>query len=97
MLNYIQFSLKLLSSDPWMLFDPSTPAREIFKYYTRNLRRFTSMIQNGQLDKLLQPGKFATEPPNNLEHILRYTKICSIISVYRDYSKERNMLSPIQV
>ena len=31
------------------------------------------MIQNGQLDMLLQPGKFSTEPPNNLELLLRFT------------------------
>ena len=66
-------SSKTLFSDPWMLIDPSTPAREIFNYYTRNLRRITSMMQSGQLDKLLQPGKFSTEPPNNLELLLQYT------------------------
>ena len=67
------FSAKKHFSDPWMWIDPSTPAREIFNYYRRNLRRFSSMILSGQLDKLLQPGKFSTEPPNNLELLLRYT------------------------
>ena len=56
-----------------MWFDPSAPAREIFNYYARNLRRITLMMQTGQLDKILQPGKFSTEPSNNLELLLRYT------------------------
>ena len=30
------------------------------------------MVQNGELEKLLRPGKFRSEPPNNLELILRY-------------------------
>ena len=30
------------------------------------------MVQNGEIEKLLRPGKFLSEPPNNLELILRY-------------------------
>jgi hypothetical protein len=31
------------------------------------------MAQRGELNKLLRAGKFSTEPPNNLELLLRYT------------------------
>ena len=58
-----------------MWFDPSTPTLEIFNYYKRNLRRFTKLLVRGDLDKLFRPGKFATEPPNNLELILRYKDV----------------------
>ena len=44
----------------------------IFSYYKRNLRRFTKLVQKGDINRLLRPGKFSTEPPNNLELILRY-------------------------
>ena len=46
---------------------------EVFKYYKRNLRRFTAMVREGEFEKLFRPGKFSTEPPNNLELILRLT------------------------
>ena len=59
-------------ADPWLWFDPSTPMLEIFDFYRRNLRRFTKMVQRGDFGKLLGFGKFSTEPPNNLELILRY-------------------------
>ena len=51
------------------LFDPLI---DTVKYYKRNLYRFTRMVQNGEIEKLLRPGKFLSEPPNNLELILRY-------------------------
>ena len=44
----------------------------IFSYYRRNLLRFTRLVLRGDVDRLLRPGKFSTEPPNNLELILRY-------------------------
>ena len=44
----------------------------IFGYYKRNLIRFTGMVKRGEIEELLRPGKFSTEPPNNLELILRY-------------------------
>ena len=46
---------------------------EVFKYYKRNLRRFSAMVRKGEFEKLFRPGKFSTEPPNNLELILRLT------------------------
>ena len=73
-------------SDPWLWFDPSTPMLEIFEYYLRNLRRFTKMVQKGEIHKLLGSGKFSTEPPTNLELILRYkdAKFEGIINSTKD-------------
>ena len=62
----------IIFPDPWMFFDPSTPALEMFQHYRYNFRRFTRYIKDGEFDKLLRPGKFSTEPPNNLELILNY-------------------------
>ena len=58
--------------DPWIRFDPWTPSLEIFQYYQRNLIRFSEMVQRGEVDKIFRRGRFSTEPPNNLELILRY-------------------------
>ena len=52
-----------------MLFDPF---RDTVMYYKRNIRRFTKMVVEGEFEKLFRPGKFLTEPPNNLEKILRF-------------------------
>ena len=46
---------------------------EMFKYYKRNLRRFTTLVMKGEFNKLLRPGRFSTERPNNLELILKLT------------------------
>ena len=63
---------QITTADPWMLIDPATPTREILDYYKDNLRRLTKMMLRGDTEKILRPGKFDTEPPNNLELILRY-------------------------
>ena len=49
------------------------PFYKHFKYYKANLWRFTNMVRRGEFDKLLRPGKFSTEPLNNLGQILRFT------------------------
>ena len=56
-----------------MLFDPSPATLQHILYYKDNLKRYTRLIGKGEFDKILRPGKFDTEPPNNLELILKYT------------------------
>ena len=57
------------------------------------------MVQNGEIEKLLRPGKFLSEPPNNLELILRYKDahfegfINSTKSKYDSYCYLRDLLS----
>ena len=58
--------------DPSLWFDPSTAMLETYEFYVKNLRRFTKLIQRGEVQKLLRPGQFSTEPPNNLDLILQY-------------------------
>ena len=60
--------------DPWMVIDPSAPTLDLMLWYTDSFKRYTRLISNGEFQKLLTPGKFDTEPPNNLELILRYTE-----------------------
>ena len=60
---------KIFISDERMLFDPF---RHTVSYYKQNLLRFTKMVYKGEFEKLFRPGKFLTEPPNNLEKILRF-------------------------
>ena len=57
-----------------MLFDPSPATLQHILYYKDNLKRYTRLIAKGEFDKILRPGKFDTEPPNNLELILKYTE-----------------------
>ena len=73
-------------SDPWLWFDPSTPMLEIYEFYNRNLLRFAKMAQKGELQKLLRSGKFSTEPPNNLELLLRYAdkKLGGVVNSTKD-------------
>ena len=57
-----------------MLIDPATPTREILDYYEDNLRRLTKLMQRADIEKILRPGKFESEPPNNLDLILKYAE-----------------------
>ena len=63
--------LKHRYSDDYYSYNNNLP-ESIFTYYKRNLQRFTRLVQRGDVNRLLRPGKFSTDPPNNLELILRY-------------------------
>ena len=49
--------------------------QDVFKYYTRNLERFTALIHDGDLDKILRPGRYTLEPVNNIEKILKFADL----------------------
>ena len=61
----------MFPEDDWMLFDPF---RDVFNYYKRNLYRFTRIIRRQEFAKLIRPGQFDTEPPNNLDKIMNYAE-----------------------
>ena len=47
----------------------------MFNYYKQNLRRFTNLVNRGDFDQILRPGKFSKEPINNMETILKFANV----------------------
>ena len=43
-----------------------------FNQIKRNFKRFTRLVKERDFNRLLRPSKFSTDPPNNLELILRF-------------------------
>ena len=48
---------------------------KVFRYYKRNLRRFSYLLRSGELNQIIRPGKFSTQPVNNIEKILRFKDV----------------------
>ena len=58
-------------TDPGLWSYPSTQFLDTINFYKKNLRRFTNLIRRGDFAKILEPAKFSTEPPNNLDLIMK--------------------------
>ena len=79
-INYVDiinstFEIFFIVSEHKMLLKPSKlydPFWHTYNYYKNNLKRFTKLVRTGEFEKIFHPGRFSTEPQNNIEQILEF-------------------------
>ena len=73
-------------TDPGLWSYPSPQFLDTINFYKNNLRRFTNLIRRGDFAKILEPAKFSTGPPNNLDLIMKLaeTHFAEIINATRN-------------